>query len=74
MNMSRYHLDEIDLSAENQDYDQGFMRSAKSHVDFPLRSPIRRKDKSRPEMGMKPKAKRNYKKIQNKIKYDWQGG
>jgi hypothetical protein len=27
----------------------------------------------RQEEGLKPKAKRNHKKIQHKIKYDWQG-
>ena len=71
--MSRYYLEEAYMSGSDQDYDGGFQRSAKNPVDHPKRLPIRRKDKLRQAEGMKPKAKRNYKKIQNKIKYDWQG-
>ena len=71
--MSRYYLDEADVSTDDQNYDSGFQRFAKSQIDHPMWSPIRRRDKLRQEVGLKPKAKRNYKKIQNKIKYDWQG-
>ena len=72
--MSRYYLDETDISLDNHNYEDGFLRFTKSHDDHPRRSPIRRRDKLRQELEIKSKAKRNYKKIQNKIKYDWQGG
>mgnify|MGYP003574767592 CR=1 FL=1 len=60
----------------DQNYESGFIRFGLNQIEQPTRSPIRRKDKLRPEMGemgMRPKAKRNYKKIQNRIKYDWKG-
>ncbi len=71
--MTRYHFEEVDMFAGDQNYDSGFQRFGISKIDQPRRSPIRRKDKLRQAMGMKPKAKRNHKKIQNKIKYDWEG-
>ena len=71
--MSRYYLDETDISLDDQNFEDGLLRFTISHGDYPRRSPIRRRDKLRQELEMKSKAKRNYKKIQNKIKYDWQG-
>lgn len=71
--MSRYKFDEVETDDGDQILDSGYRQSAKRPVDQPRRSPIRRKDKLREEEGMKPKAKRNHKKIQHKIKYDWQG-
>lgn len=71
--MTRYYFEQADMFTGDQDYDSGFLRFGISKIDQPRRSPMRRKDKSRQAMGMKPKAKRNYKKIQNKIKYDWEG-
>ncbi len=71
--MIRYHFEEVDLFAGDQNYDSGFLRFGISKIDQPRRSPIRRKDKLRQAMGSKPKAKKNYRKIQNKIKYDWEG-
>jgi hypothetical protein len=72
--MSRYKFDEVETDEGDQNLESGNRQFAKRPVDQPRRSPIRRKDKLRQEEGMKPKAKRNHKKIQNKIKYDWQGG
>jgi hypothetical protein len=71
--MKWYDFDDADMSDDDQNEDGGSRRSAKRQVDEPRRSPIRRKDKLRPEEGFKSKAKRNHKKILNKIKYDWQG-
>ena len=51
----------------------GNRRFTKRNADQPKRSPIRRKSKMQREEGMKPKAKRNHKKIQHRLKYDWQG-
>ena len=71
--MNRYYFDEADMFASDQNYDSGFLQFGIGKIDQPRRSPIRRKDKLRQALGIKPKAKRNYKKIQNKIIYDWKG-
>ena len=71
--MSRHYLDDADIFKDDPNLGSGFSRVGMSQVEEPRRSPIRRKDKLRQEMGQKPKAKRNYKKIHYKIKYDWQG-
>ena len=71
--MGRYDIEEVEMEKDNQIVDGSYRRFAERDADQPRRSPIRRKDKLRSEEGMKPKAKRNHKKIQHKIKYDWQG-
>jgi len=71
--MVRYDIEEIEIEADDQIFDSDYRRFAKGEADQPRRSPIRRKDRLRQEEGTKPKAKRNLKKIQHKIKYDWQG-
>jgi hypothetical protein len=73
--MSRYNIDEIETDEGDQISDGGSRRIAERNADQPKRSPIRRKSKMQPEEeeGMKSKAKRNYKKIQHRLKYDWQG-
>jgi len=71
--MSRYNIDEIETDEGDQISDGGSRRIAERNADQPKRSPIRRKSKMQQEEGMKSKAKRNYKKIQNRLKYDWQG-
>lgn len=71
--MGRYDTEEVEIQEDDQIFESGYRRYAKREADQPRRSPFRRKDKSRQEEGMKPKAKRNHKKIQHKIKYDWQG-
>ena len=71
--MSRHYLEEADIFKDDLNFGSDFIRFGLNQVEEPRRSPIRRKDKLRPEMGQKPKAKRDYKKIQYKIKYDWQG-
>jgi len=71
--MNRYNFDEVETDEGDQILDSGYRRFAKRPVDQPRQSPIRRKNKLRQEEGMKTKAKRNHKKIQHKIKYDWQG-
>lgn len=71
--MGRFDIEEVEIEEDDQIIDKGYRRFAKRDADQPRRSPIRRKDKSQEEEGMKPKAKRNHKKIQHKIKYDWQG-
>jgi len=71
--MSRHYVDEVETDEGDQILDSGRQRFDKRQIDKPRRSPIRRKDRLRQEEDMKPKAKRNHKKIQHKIKYDWQG-
>ena len=71
--MGRYNIDEVEMVEDDQIFDGDNRQFAKEEVDQPKRSPIRRKDKLRPEEGMKPKAKRNHKKIQQRLKFDWQG-
>ena len=70
--MGRYEFEEVEIEEDDQIFDSGNRRFAKREVDQPRRSPIRRKDKLRQEEGTKPKAGKNCKKIQNKIKYNWQ--
>jgi hypothetical protein len=71
--MGRYDIEEVEMEEDNQIVDGSYRRFAERDADQPRRSPIRRKDKLRSEEGMKPKARRNHKKISNKIKYNWQG-
>ena len=70
--MSRYKFEEVEWDDDDQDLDSGSRRIAKRQAEEPRRSPIRRKNKLRAEEGVKSKAKRNHRKLQNKIKYDWQ--
>ena len=71
--MNRYDFDELEPDDGGQILDSGWRRFAIKHVDQPRRSPMRRKNKLLQDEEIKPKAKRNHKKIQHKIKYDWQG-
>jgi hypothetical protein len=71
--MGRYDSEEAEIEEDNQIADSGYRRFAERDAEQPRRSPIRRKDKLRSEEGVKPKARRNHKKISNKIKYNWQG-
>lgn len=69
--MIQHNFDEFEIENEDQSFDGGSNRRfAKIDADQPRRSPIRRKDKMRLEEGMKPKTKRNHRKIQHRIKYE----
>ncbi len=68
--MSRYSIDEVEIEDTDWSFKIGSRRFAKEGVDQPRRSPIRRKDKMKPEEGMKPKAKRKHRKVQQRIKYE----
>jgi hypothetical protein len=68
--MSRYNIDEFETESDDLSLDGANRRFTEKNVDQPSRSPIRRKDKMRLEEGMKPKAKRNNRKIQHRIKYE----
>jgi hypothetical protein len=71
--MGPYDSDDVEEDEGDQTLGGGNRRFVKKNADHPKRSPIRRKDKWRQEEGSKPKARRNHKKVQNRIKYDWQG-
>ena len=71
--MGRYDIDDAEIEEDDQIVDGDYRGFAKNAADLLKRSPIRRKDKWHHEEGDRPKAKRNHKKIKNKIKYDWQG-
>ena len=71
--MGRYNIDEVEMGEDNQIFNGGNRQFSKEDVYQPKRSPIRRKDKLRIEEGLKPKAKRSHKKIQHRLKFDWQG-
>lgn len=71
--MGRYPIDEVEIEKDDQILESGNRGFAKRSADEPRQSPIRRKNKLRQEEGLKPKAKRNHKKIQHRLKYDWQG-
>ena len=68
--MSRYNFDEFERETDDLDLDSINRRFAEKDVDQPRRSPIRRKDKMRREEGIKPKSKKNHRKIQHRIKYE----
>jgi hypothetical protein len=68
--MSRYNFDENELKLDDLSLDSDKRRSAGNDVDQPRRSPIRRKDKMRPEERVKAKSKKNHRKLQQRIKYE----
>jgi hypothetical protein len=68
--MEWYSIDEVEIEDADWSFKVGSGRFAKDGVDQPRRSPIRRKDKMKPEEGLKPKAKRDHRKIQQRIKYE----
>lgn len=72
--MGRYDIDEVEIEKDDQTLESDNRGFAKRGADQPRQSPIRRKNKLRQEEEeLKPKAKRNHKKIQHRLKYDWQG-
>jgi len=72
VDMSRYDFDLVEPDEGDQKLESNWRRFAIKHVDQPRLSPMRRKNKLLQDEEIKPKAKRNHKKIQHKIKYDWQ--
>jgi hypothetical protein len=68
--MDRYSINEVEIEDADWSFKVGKGRFAKEGVDQPRRSPIRRKDKMKSEEGMKPKVKRDNRKIQQRIKYE----
>jgi len=71
--MDRYDIEKDEIEVVNQIFNLDNRRFAKKKADQPKQSPIRRKDKRRQVEGMKTKVKKNHKKIQHRLKYDWQG-
>jgi len=71
--MGRYDIEEVEIEEDNRSTDSGYRRFTDRDADQPRRSPIRRKDRWRQEEEIKPKAKRSHKRIQHRLKYDWQG-
>lgn len=71
--MGRHEIAEVEIAEDDQFFDTDNRRFAKGDADQPKRSPIRRKNKWRQEGELKPKSKRNHKKIQQRLKYDWEG-
>ena len=71
--MGRYHIDDVEPEEDDLNSDSNRRRFAGNQTDEPRRSPIRRKNKWRQEEVIKAKAKRSHKKIQRRLKYDWQG-
>jgi len=69
--MDRYDIEEVEIEVDNHIFNRDNRRIAKREADQPKRSPIRRKNKWQHEEWMKPRAKRNLKKIQHRLKYDW---
>ena len=63
-----YDIDD-DEQILNREDRQFVMRQA----DQPKRSPMRRKDRWRQEEGVRAKTKKSDKKIQHRLKYNWQG-
>ncbi|MGD8290161.1 MAG: hypothetical protein PVF37_00555 [Desulfobacterales bacterium] len=70
--MGRYNINIVDTEEGEEIFGDGSRRFDGRNADQPKQSPIRRKYKWQPEEVIKPKAKRNFKKIQHRLKYDWQ--
>jgi hypothetical protein len=70
--MGRYNIDKVETDEDDHIFDGGGQRYHKRSADQPKRSPIRRKNKLRQDEWMKPEAKINYKKVQHRIKHEWQ--
>ena len=68
--MGWHSIDEVEIEDAAWSFNVGNGRFTKEGFDQPRRSPIRRKDKMKPEGGLKPKAKRDNRKIQHRIKYE----
>ena len=73
--IGRDNLNDVEMVEDDLSF-EGFNRSfTKRDVGQPRRSPIRRKDKMRPEEEViKSKAKKHHRKIQHRLKYeqiDW---
>lgn len=71
--MNNYDIQQVEIEENDQILDSGYRRLAQREAEQPRRSPIRRKDRWRQEEEMKPKTRRSHKKIQQRLKYDWQG-
>ena len=72
--MGRYDIRAVESEEDDQDTDRDRRRFSGGQADQPKRTPVRRKDKWRQEEEeTKAKTKRNNKKIQRRLKYDWQG-
>lgn len=71
--MGWYDYDEMEIDDHEQILNPKGRRLAVQQADQPKRSPIRRKDRWRQEDEIRPKAKKNDKKIQHRLKYSWQG-
>ena len=69
--MEMYIIDETELEEDDRVLDGRKRRLPDKGIFEPKRSPIRRKDKMRQEKEIKPKAKRNQRKVLNRIKYEW---
>ena len=73
VDMNRHDIGEVEFNEDDPFFATENRRFVKREADQPRRSPMRRKDRWRQEEGMKTKPQRNHKKIQYKIKYNWQG-
>jgi hypothetical protein len=71
--MSRNDFDIMEFDDEEQVLKRGSQRFTVRQADQPKRSPIRRKDRWRQEAGTRSKTKKSDKKIQQRLKYSWQG-
>ena len=68
--MGRHNNDVVEWERDNQISNGRNRRIAARDEVQPKWSPIRRKGKMRSEEEMKPKAKRNHKKLMHRIKYE----
>jgi hypothetical protein len=68
--MSRHDIDVVEWEQDGQIFNGGRRRMASRDDVQPKWLPIRKKDKMRSAEEMKPKAKRNHKKLMHRIKYE----
>jgi hypothetical protein len=70
--MDRHDKEGSDFGKDNYVTGTSYQKYRELDVDHPKLSPMRRKDKAR-NGGSQPKCKRNHKKIQYRLKYNWEG-
>ena len=71
--MDRYDFDELEFDEDEQILNREGRQFSMGQADQPKRSPMRRKDRWRYEEGVRSKTKKSDKKIQHRLKYNWQG-
>jgi hypothetical protein len=71
MGVNQYTIDSAEWEEDDLIFEGSKRRFTKRALNEPKRSPIRRKYKMRSEAEIKPKPKRNPRKVMHRFKYEW---